>query len=221
MSKKTEITDSLVFTVHAWLQSAMRGAGRNIKFPKCSDRTKTYQFRWTKRFCERCYNEFDLDDKTVNALVYEIVRYAKSHKLLDRGTQVLSLGNVADICYETITDMMDEERSIIREMHSCHSFLRGQANGKDNLVRNLKQLSENGYPNIVNWYHLGHITEVYLALSKPCRRVLSSLTDEQKEGLPSSFELLRICTHVTSDRDLLPKLKEILGRDLRLPLLKA
>lgn len=221
MSKKTEITDSLVFTVYSWFQSAMHSAGRNIKFPKCSDKTKTYQFRWIKRFCDKCYNEFGLDNKTVKALTYEVVRYAKSHKILDRGTQMLSMRNIADICYETITDMMDEEQSLINEMQSCQRFLYSQVDDKDNPVRNLKRLSENGYPNIVNWYLLGHITEVYLALSKSCRRALSSLTDEQKEGLPSNFELLKICTYVTSDRDLLPKLKKIFGPDLRLPLLKA
>lgn len=218
MSKKIEITDSLVFTVYSWFQSAMHGAGRKIKFPRCSDKTKTYQFRWTKKFCDRCYNEFGLDDKTVKALVYEVVGYAKSRKLLDRGTQILCMGNVADICYETITSMMDEEQSLIYEMQSCHRFLYDQVSNKDNLVRNLKKLSENGYPNIVNWYHLGHITDVYLALSKPCRRVLSSLTDEQREGIPGNFELLRVCTHVTSDRDLLPRLRKVFGSDLRLPL---
>jgi hypothetical protein len=213
-----EVTDHLVFTVYSWFQSAMKCAGRKINFPQCSDLTKTYQFRWTKSFCNKCYNEFDLDDKTVHALVYEVVRYAKSRNVLDRGTQILSMGNMADICYKTIIDMMDEEHSLINEIQSCHEFLSEQVNGKDKLVRILGHFSTNGYPNIVNWYLLGHITDVYLALSKSCTRALSSISDDKKEGLPSSFESLRLCSHITLDKELLPKLRELLGPDLRIPL---
>lgn len=215
MSEDKEIPDSKVFTVYSWFQSEMQRAGRKIKFPKCSDKTKTYQFRWTKSFLTKC-GELGLDDKTLRILIGDIVNYAKAKKLLDRGTQVLCMGNVTDICYQGLQDLEDDEASLIEELRSCRAFLHEQVNDKDILVRKLIGSDSGGCSNLLYWYNLGHLTEVYMALSKSCNQALSRLPKGEREELPSSFTLLRICTHTVSD-DLLPQLTAVMGSDLRIP----
>jgi hypothetical protein len=215
MSSNQEIADSKVFTVYSWFQSEMRRVGRKIKFPKCSDKTKTYQFRWTKSFVKKC-NEMELDDKIIHILVTDIVNYAKSRRLLDRGTQILCMGNITDVCYQGLKDLADDEVSLIEELRSCRTFLHEQVNDKDILVRRLIESETGGCSNLLYWYNLGRLTEVFMALSNSCTQALAKLPEGEREELPSKFKLLRICTHTVSD-DLLPKLAAVMGSDLRVP----
>ena len=218
MTDQHEVTDSSVFTAYSWFQSAMLAAGRKINFPKCSDKTKTYQFRWTKAFVNRCYNDLGIDDKIMKALVYDMVIYAKSERLLNKGTQILSLANIADICFKSMSEMMNEELSLIREIRSCHQFINDQLDVKDSPVRILKSLNEkNGIPNIVHWYDLGHITDVYIALSKPCIKALNNIQIEFRSFFPSNVDLLRTSINVMSDKDLSPIIQDIMGKNLRVP----
>ena len=215
MSKEKSISDLKVFTVYSWFQSEMHRAGRKIKFPKCSDKTKTYQFRWTKNFVGKC-EELELDDNLTSILIADIVKYAKSRNLLDRGTQMLCMGNITDICIQSLQDLDDDEASLISELRSCQGFLHGHSNDKDILVRKLVDTSSGGCSNLLYWYNLGRLTEVFMALSKSCNQALARLSDMEREELPSRFELFRICNHTVS-RDLLPKLRAIMGSDLRIP----
>jgi hypothetical protein len=215
MSEVKEIPDSKVFTVYSWFQSEMQRVGRKIKFPKCSDKTKTYQFRWTKSFVSKC-DEMGLDDKVVRILIGDIVNYAKAKKLLDRGTQVLCMGNITDICCQGLQDLEDDEASLIEELRSCRAFLRERTGDKDILVRILVESDSGGLSNLLYWHNLGHLTEVFMALSKSCNLALSRLPKGEREELPSGLTLLRICTHTVSD-DLLPQLTAVMGSDLRVP----
>jgi hypothetical protein len=217
MPEKIDITDSLVFTVHAWFQDEMHSVGRKISFPKCSDRTKTYQFRWTKKFVDKCYNEFNLSDKVIKVLLCDIAHYAKRRNLLSKGTQLLCMNNVIDICHHSIQTIIDNEASLIMEVRSCHEFVCDQVNNKNILVRTLTTpISEGGYSKLVYWYNLGRLTDTYLALSKTCNKAMSQISADERSELPSKIELLRICTYAVS-RESLHDLKSVLGSDLRVP----
>lgn len=217
MSKQCDITDSKVFTVYSVFQQAMRKAGRKIQFPKCSDKTKTYQFRWTKTFTQKCYQEYGLDDVVINHLISDIVDYAKKRNLLNKGTQLLCMNNIVDICVKSVENLAADEASLIEELRSCREFLCDQVIDKNILVRKLiEPVNSGGCPNIVYWYNLGHLSEVYLALSKTCIKAMAKLSSDDRAELPSGFELLRICTHTVS-ADLLPQLKAVMGSDLRIP----
>lgn len=215
MSEKSEIPDSRIFTVYSWFQDEMHQAGRKIKLPKCSDKTKTYQFRWTKSFVNKCI-EWDLEDKLVRILISDVVKYAKKQKLLDRGTQILCMGNIIDICFQSLKELDDDEASLIEELRSCKAFLGDQAGDKDILVRRLLESDSGGCSNILYWYNLGRLTEVFMALSKSCNQALAKLPEGERDELPSKFELFRICNHTVSN-DLLPKLRAVMGSDLRVP----
>lgn len=216
MPNDIEITDTKVFTVYRWFQAEMRSIGRNVKLPKCRDLTKTYQFRWVKSFTQKCYQEWDLNDRIVGILIKDVVNYANRQKILNKGTQILTMSNVIDICYQGLKELSDDEASLINELDSCHQFLIGQANDKNNLVRRLVESDTGGCSNLLYWYNQGRLTEVYVALSKSCNEALTKLPAIEREEFPSSFELFRICTHTVSN-ELLPKLKPVMGTDLRTP----
>lgn len=215
MSQKTE-DNTKIFTVYSWFQSEMGRVGRKIKMPKCKDPTKTYQFRWTKSFVQKCYDELKLDDAAVSMLIKDIVNYASEQKLLDRGTQILTMSNIADVCYRGLKGLAENEASLIEELRSCHRFLCDKSNDKNNHVCKLIESETGRCSNLLYWYNLGYLTEVYMALSKSCNQALAILPQAEKDELPSKHELFRICTHTVSS-DLLPKLKIVMGSDLRIP----
>lgn len=217
MSQDLEIDNLKVFTVYSWFQAEMRKSKRKISFPKCADKTKTYQFRWTKTFVDKCYNDFELDDRTVKVLISNIVSYAKRQNILRKGTQLLCMNNIIDICVQSIRDIAEDEASLISELRSCTMFLDSQVTNKNNLVRRLVEpVSTGGCSNFVYWYNLGHLTEVYVALSKSCNKALTKLPLDERAELPTQFELYRLCSQLVSP-DMIDKLKPILGSDLRMP----
>jgi uncharacterized protein (DUF983 family) len=217
MPKQYEIDNTKVFTVYSLFQQAMLKAGRKIQFPRCSDKTKTYQFRSTKNFTQKCYEEYGLDDTVVGFLISDIVSYAKKRNLLNKGTQLLCMNNVVDICVKSIESLAADEAFLIEELRSCRAFLRDQAIDKNILVRTLLEpVNQGGSSNIVYWYNLGRLSETYLALSRTCNKAMTKLSPQERTELPSRFELLRICTHTVSS-DLLPQLQAVMGSDLRIP----
>jgi len=217
MPKQCDITDAKVFTVYSLFQQAMQRAGRKIQFPRCADKTKTYQFRWTNNFTQKCYQEYDLDDTVVGYLISDIVDYAKKRRLLNKGTQLLCMNNIVDICVKSVESLASDEASLIEELRSCREFLYDQVTDKNILVRTLVEpVSQGGCSNIVYWYNLSRLSEVYLALSKTCIKAMAKLPPEDRTELPSKFELLRICTHTVSS-DILPQLQAVMGSDLRIP----
>jgi len=215
-SKSIEIKDSTLFTIHEWFQEAMGRVGRKVKLPRCKDPIKTYYFRALRSYANKCYNDFGLDDRTIRILTMDIVEYAKSHNLLNKGAQMLCMNSVVDICYHSINNSIENESFLIKELYHCHRFVMRQAGNKDSLVRLMQESASGGYSRIVQWYHCGYITPLYLALSKRCMKALSRIPRDERQELPKDIDLLLMCTHVVSN-DLIPKLKEVLGSDLRIP----
>jgi hypothetical protein len=211
-----EIDADTVFTVYRWLQSAMYTAGRSIKFPRCKDVTKTYQYRWTKLFAEKCYNDLGLDNKLVKALVYDMVRYAKTHDILNKGTQILCMNNIVEICAESIKTMIDAEGSLIYELRRSKAFLDDHGSGEELYQRMVEPVAEGGYPYIVAWYMSNEISRIYVSISERCQRAINALSNDDRGELPSNYDMFRICTQVVTS-ETYETLNAILGRDLRVP----
>lgn len=213
----SNIPDSTIFTIFDWFQMAMRAHKRRIKWPKCKDVKKTYLFRALKSFAEKCYIDLELDDKTVRVLVYRIVEYAAYKKLLNKGAQMLCMDLIIDLCYQSIQDLAEEEMSLVSEIQSCHNYLSSQLDSKDNPVHSMiEPVSQGGYPKLIYWYQLGHLTPTYLALNKNCIKALSKISESDKDDLPSNRELFKMCmSTVCSDN--VRDLKKIMGSDLRIP----
>jgi hypothetical protein len=212
MSKSVikEITDELVLTIYSWFQSAMRSVGRDPKLPKARNISNTYPFRATKMFAHRCYNELELDDKTIRNLIYDIVRYAAKEGILSKGTQMLVMSTVVDICRKSIEDTIDAENNLVTELQRCKQFM---ATVNQDLA---EPINVGGYSRFVYWTNLGYITPTYIALSRSCMKVLNALPLSDRHELPSDMELLRICTH-TVDNESVNELRKIMGTDLRVP----
>lgn len=195
----------------------MRKHGRKIKWPQCKDKRKTYQYRAVASYAKKCYEDLELDDKTVKVLTFNIVEYAKRKNLLSKGAQMLCMDVIVDICYDSISEIIEEESSLVSELRHCHRFVMDQINSKDNLVRLMAEpINEGGYPRLVMWYNQGHVTPHYLALNRKCARALSKIPQSDKEDLPDALELFKMCTFLVSP-DMVDKLKGVLGKDLRIP----
>lgn len=207
------LDDSFVFTVYDWFRSAMAKSGRKINCSKTTDFTKTYQYRWIKTFVEKC-NQLNLDEKTVKYLIYDMVDYAKRNDLLSKGTQILLMSNLVDICHHSLKTLIAEEHELIREILYCHRFLVDQAGGKDIQVQMLISTT-NRVPNILLWFDQGRLTNNYLALSSVCLKALQLLESHHRSMFPSNFDLLKLYSHIMLDQNLGDKIESIMGSTLR------
>lgn len=209
------VPDAMVFSVFGWFQDAMSRVGRRVSWPKCKDLKKTYSFRAIQSFIIKCREEFELDDRAMKLLVYDIAEYAKTNKLLDKGTQLLSMKIVVDICYHSLKSLIEHESLIVLELRHCHQFILDQLPDKNNLVRQMVEpMSEGGYSKLYYWYDVGHITPLYLALSRKCLKAIDQLSEHERSSMPSKHALFQLALQTVS-ADMVDKYKSIFGDDLR------
>jgi hypothetical protein len=210
-----EIDNEFVLTIYGWFQSAMRSVGRNPKLAQARNVANTYAFRNVKMFAERCYNKWELDDRAVRTLVYDIVKYADREGILNKGTMMLNMGTVLEICKKSLQESIEAEENLATELSRCKAFL--DEVGKDNLATKLVQpVTIGGYSYLVYWFNLGYLTPTYIAISRRCLKAVHALPLSERNELPDDSELLRICTHTVAN-DNVNELREIMGQDLRVP----
>jgi len=195
--------DDVLF-IYDWFKKAMASVGRKTKDPKCNDIRKTYQYRAVNKFVDKA-REFDLDRDQMQALVKEIVRYAKDAKLLHRGTAVLNMSDIFSICSKRLemnAEAVDTTVSIIRS--SAH------------LISDDLHVAENfgGYPRIIALYNSGEMPVELIALSSKCAAALQRLNSIDRQLLPSDVDLLRIRVKLLMDKDVRSELRNVFGDDL-------
>ena len=204
MQNLIELND-LVYDVRNWFAEAMCAAGRPLKQPKSNDYTKTYQYRSIKKFTDKSI-KWGLDKPTIKMLINSIVKYAKTHDLLNNGASVLHMSNVLNICMDDL-DKSDGMEQIIK----CHNYLiKNNLNSTGDL---LKRRIIGGYPYINVLYDMGILTNEYLALSINCKKAIERLSSNERLLLPSDFILMKLRIKLLNN-SLVNKFLEILENDL-------
>lgn len=210
-----ELSHNEIMVIYRWFQSSMHKAGRTVKMPANTDSTKTYQYRWIKKFANRAVNEWHLDMKTIKILVDSIVAYGGRNNLLDQGTNILNMNNVLNICVNTLESAIHRSDNIISSAIACKAYLE-----RHNL-RTAADLAAarrtGGYSNLVCLVESGIITIEYLALSRKCNEALEMSVG--REQLPTIRELFKIRARLLLDKDMKAQLKDIFGTDLQSPML--
>ena len=181
-------------------------AGRKMSKPRCSDITKTYQYRAASKFADKA-KAIGLSQEQMAELVLEIVKYAKKKKLLHKGITVLNMTDVFEIgCrqMETALEMTDAANVLIVESHK--------------LIANINNLAEpqslGGYSKLTHLVNNGSLPNEMLAISKKCNSALHKLNNNERAMHPSDMELLKIRVGILLNRDRYDGLKETMGEDL-------
>jgi hypothetical protein len=201
--------------VWAWCQDSFKKHKVNISFPKDTDRTKTYQWRYASRLVRRI-EEWEFDDNTARAFIDAVVGYARDNHLLRKGLAAFFQGNVLQICYDRLGEREEIVDAKATRLAESKRFVDAHSGG-ESIVEVLVGRNSTRF-NIVEWYEIDKISKLYLATSRACTVALArlkKLDDGQRELLPTASELLSLCSDVSTDQSFSRKLALILGSDWR------
>lgn len=197
--------------IYKWYQSAMAGVGRKIVMPANTDPEKTYQYRAASRFAA-LMDEWGLTDNSVRSLIRAIVRYGKKKNLLGKGTQLLNMKSVVNICYTMLQEEVARNDAFVRELRTSKGFLNQHTTDLVELLVTKEQ--KNGYANITKWHRAGDLSLGFISLSMTCRQAISLLPYDERDEFPSDTELLRNRIAFLSDPELRVRIMEVMGDDL-------
>lgn len=196
--------------IYKWYQNAMAGVGRKIVMPANTDPEKTYQYRAVCRF-GKMMEEWGLSENLTRSLVRAIVRYGKRKNLLGKGTQLLNMKSIVNICHDMLIEEMARSDTFIRELRTSKEFLANHADITELLVT---KEQKNGYTNITRWFRAGDLSLGFISLSLNCRRAISLLPIDDRDEFPSDTELLRNRISFLADPELRLRIQEVMGDDL-------
>jgi len=197
--------DDVLF-IYGWFKKAMSSVGRRTTDPKCGDIKKTYQYRAVSKFVDKA-RDYGLTRDQMQALVKEIILYAKDRKLLHRGSSILNMADIFSVCAKRLELSVEATDTAIE--------LVKQAAQEIEKYQPL-HLPENpgGYPRMIVAINNGSLPVELLSLSKKCAFALQRLHQKDRDLLPSEVELLKLRVKFLMDKSNRDRLKESLGDDL-------
>lgn len=186
---------------------------RPVPFPKNTDPTKTYLYKDLNKFCESVVDELKLDKWDTRQIIQIIVRHAKKRRLLIRGSKILLIKDILDVCKKELELVNNSKNDCLESIKAAKVYL---DSNKLNSSRALSSSnSMGGLSNLFQLVNSGVIPIQYLALSKNAIKAYNLIPQSERSGLPSESKLVLLRTQLLlSDKD--KKLQEALGDDLYL-----
>lgn len=195
--------DDVLF-IYEWFRKVASSYGKRISEPQCSDISKTYPYRTVSKFVAKA-KETGLDKEQMQALVKEIVKYAKDKKLLHRGTAILTMADIFSICCKRIE----------ADLETSDLFFESVREAAKEISQDMHlPVSIGGYPKLIQLINSDQLPIELVAVSKTCVDAMQRISQEDRGILPSNIDLLRIRIGMLIDVGRRSVLKEILGNDL-------
>jgi hypothetical protein len=205
--------DNRVMTVFSWYRIAMKSVGRKVKFPEGASKERTYLWRQLKTFVKKV-DELELDNNTTRELVFELVKYGKQNKLLDRGAAILIRTDLLEVLERKLESDLATEFGLLAEIESSELFLSRQQETKSRIEALLGQKNPGAYANITCWHQSGRLARSFIALSKSCCQALSKLDNDERKELPPDTTLLKLRILCLQDQHRARKIYDLMGLDL-------
>ena len=206
--------------VWEWCCAAyLQYGNRKLSFPRNTDPTKTYQWRYLQTL-EHKFREWEFDDTLAKAFIVIGVKYAVRHKLMNKGLAIFHQSNLLKVFHDQLCKAAAFAKSTIGIVANTKSWLDSQAAGQPLLDVLLMRESIGSYSNIVKWYQAGRLPVEYLALSRSCGLAMARLLKEapgEREVLPDNLCLFTTRTSILQEVDTKFKLRNTLQEDWRLP----
>lgn len=195
--------DDVLF-IYEWFMEAVASLGGKIRKTRCSDIRKTYQYRTVTKFVDES-KKIGLDREQMQLLVKEIVKYAKDKNLLRRGTAILTMVDIFEICC----------RRIEVDLKSVDQFLDIMRDAKNEITTNMHcPVAIGGYSKLTCLIKSGKLPIELVAVSKRCNNALHSISQDERTALPSDVDLLRTRISILIKADRRLAMKQMLGDDL-------
>lgn len=211
------IDTSRVHQVWEWCCSSYAKVGYILRFPKNTDPQKTYQWRYAARLAKQL-DEWDFDDKTCQVFIDHVAAYSKEKRLLRKGLAAFSQTNILQICYDRLEKFHQRSESVITTLARTNHFLSQQSKSCSFEQCLLHRDSPDAFFNVVDWYDIGKLPTVYIALSKSCMSALSKIAridPDQRKMLPTRSKLFIARQNFVENSMEIGPAKAALGNDWR------
>lgn len=189
--------------------------GIRLSFPKHTDPTKTYQWRYCRSLAEK-FEGWNFDDVTSGRFIDLAVKHAKTIGVLRKGLAVMHQGNMVELVYKQLQEEATQDDQSIDSLKHTKIWFDAQIGDNDPIAVLLDRQHADSFCNIVIWNQANKLPPLYISLSKSCCKALARLKDEDERNLlPSVIDLYRLRSGFTEDTNCLKHARSIFGRDWR------
>ena len=212
----THTIERKIIITYRTFKRIMKRYGKVVSFPKNTDPSKTYYWRYLRNFIDRC-EKLDLDDDILSNVIEAMIIEAKRRKILHCGMSILTKIEPMGACQRKLERDIQDQTQALGNLERTYFFLQRQlTESKYNDLFDLliNKSNKKARPNIICWYDSNQISLGYLAVSRVCKKVLHALDGEQLDIFPNSKEMLRIRLQLLDRQPGVEKLRKLLGGDL-------
>lgn len=204
------LTADNIRLIYNWYSRAMRREGFPVTPPKDTEFEKTYHYRSAYQFAKKMV-DLGFSDDTIRTIVNSVVRHGKKYKLLrSKGTNILNIGTVVDVCLEDLQKRQKASEEIVEAIRRGRQFL------VDHELETVDSLAQparlGGTPRLGYLLETGDIPVAYLAVSRTAAMALDRIADRAR--YPSDQDLMRLRARLIFDGSTRERLKQLLGTDL-------
>lgn len=208
------VTDSQILKIWDWCVSAYVQHGRKLSFPKGTDPSRTYQWRYVTAIAKK-FREWKFDDATAQKVIGLAVAHSKTANVMQKGLAAILQGNILEVCYEKLQNESSHNSQTIASLAHIHRWVYSRVSNATLLDTLVARVHYGAWCNMTLWYQATKLTPLYMALSKPCTRALASLESDEREMLPKQTTLYIIRSDFLEDKGNVAKARELLGSDWR------
>lgn len=185
----------------------------NLTPPKAvnKDITRTYQWRSIQKLTSNL-NAANFDVESAKKFISVSLSNAYKKKMLKKGFALFLQHNLNDI-YNNEVDVINKSNdSVVQTLMKNKLWF--DNNVHDDL---LFRPSHRVYCNITKWFNQGHLSDVFIALSRSCGKALlelASIDPNERSSLPSMSKIFQYRNRFLSDPLVYNQIKSIMSSDL-------
>lgn len=173
--------------VWSWCFDAYLLEGIRLRFPKSSDYTKTYQWRYVKAITKK-FNEWNLNEESCKKFISVAVEFARRKRVLRKGLSVLHQKNIMQLCYdEMILEIESLDNKNMALIKCCDQY---SSLGFSSFSSYLKsKVNPRALSNLTSLFLARKMPLEFMSLNKVTMECYKTLDDSEKALLPSLAQL--------------------------------
>lgn len=196
--------------------------GRRLSFPKGTEPTKTYQWRYVTAIAKK-FAEWDFDEPTAKRFLDIAINHSKQSGTIQKGMAIFLQSNILEICYNKLKAETTTDSKVIDSLVAIRKWLQQKAGSENLLSVLLDRRDSDSFCNLAIWFQASKISPLYLSLSKTCAQALARLNrdcPDERQLLPKQTKLYIIRDEfLQCDSMNLASVREIFVNDWREPCL--
>jgi hypothetical protein len=176
------VIDKHVLSTAVVFKNILGKYGIKFSFPKSTDISKTYHYRWVQGFIDKCKNDYGANDNDIPHIVAALVKYSKSKNLLNCGIYLLNRSDIIEICCKEFKNSLHSTNSLYNNFKDMNDYINKICHDRYTyFIKNEK----NSFPNIVLLKMKNIINDNFISCSKSAIKSINILDENDKHSFLS------------------------------------